>query len=55
MLVAVTSIISDQDFGTIFSGEITEPGHAKRGLPIRVNAYSNAMLGRPAKGEVWEV
>lgn len=55
MLVAVTSIISNQDFGTIFAGEIAEPGHAKRGSPIRVNAYSNAMLGRPAKGEVWEV
>lgn len=55
MLVAVTSIISDQGFGTIFAGEIAEPGHAKRGSRIRVNAYANVLLGRPAKGEVWEV
>lgn len=55
MLVAVTSIISDQDFGTIFAGEIVEPGHAMRGSAIRVNAYANAMLGRPAMGEIWEV
>lgn len=55
MLVSVTSIISQQDFGTIFSGEIAEPDHARRGECIRVNAYANTMLGRPAKGEVWDV
>jgi exodeoxyribonuclease V alpha subunit len=55
MLVSVTSIISQQDFGTIFAGEIAEPGHARCGTSIRVNAYASAMLGRPAKGELWEV
>lgn len=55
MLVTVTSIVSAQGFGTIFAGQIAEPGHARRGTSIRVSAYSNAMLGRPAKGEVWEV
>jgi len=55
MLVSVTSIIRAEDFGTIFAGTIAEPGHARRGTPIRVNAYANTLLGRPAKGEVWDV
>lgn len=55
MLISVTSVISEQDFGTIFAGTIADPRHAQRGVPIRVNALSNAMLGRPAKGEVWDV
>lgn len=55
MLVSVTSIISQQDFGTIFAGEITEPGHARRGTRIRVNVYTHAMLGQPAMGEMWDV
>lgn len=55
MLVSVTSIISQQDFGTIFAGEIAEPGHARRGTRIRVSAYTNATLGQPAKGELWDV
>lgn len=55
MLICVTSIISEQAFGTIFSGEIAEPTHERHGMSIRVNAIASAMLGRPAKGEVWEV
>lgn len=55
MLISVTSIISEQDFGTIFAGKIADPRHARSDVPIRVNALSNAMLGRPAKGEVWDV
>jgi exodeoxyribonuclease V alpha subunit len=55
MLISVTSIISEQDFGTIFAGRIADPSNAQRGVPIRVNALTNAMLGRPAKGEVWDV
>lgn len=55
MLISVTSIISEQNFGLIFAGKIADAHHAQRGVPIRVNALSNAMLGRPAKGEVWHV
>ena len=55
MLISVTSIVSEEDFGTIFAGKIADPRHPQHGVPIRVNAFSNAMLGLPAKGEVWEV
>lgn len=55
MLVSVTSIISAEDFGTIFAGTIAEPGHARRGTQVRVNAYTKTMLGRPARGELWDV
>lgn len=55
MLISVTSIVSEQDFGTIFAGKIADPSHAQCGASIRVNALSTAMLGRPAKGEVWDV
>ena len=55
MLISVTSILSEKDFGTIFAGVIADESNAQRGLPIRVNALDTVMLGRPAKGEVWDV
>lgn len=55
MLISVTSILSEKDFGTIFAGVIADESNAQRGLPIRVNALDTVMLGRPAKGEIWVV
>lgn len=55
MRVAITSIISQKEFGTIFSCRIQDQAHAKAGELIRVRAMSKFMLGQPVLGELWDV
>lgn len=51
MLVSVESVISERDFGTIFSAVPVDGGSSK----FRVRASTKIMLGRPAIGETWHV
>ncbi|AIB12612.1 hypothetical protein ABAZ39_11530 [Azospirillum argentinense] len=55
MRVAVQTIVSERDFGTILSARVEDFGHPLEGDVIRVKASAGALVGRPAPGEVWDV
>lgn len=55
MRVNVASILSQKDYGTIFSAVIDDPHDARHGQRIRVKGTFKHLLGLPVAGEVWDV
>lgn len=53
--VAVTSVLSQTDYGTIFTGVLDAPDHPRNKKELRVKTYAKNTLGWPAEGETWKV
>lgn len=51
--VLILSIISEREFGVIFSARI-EGDHPSAGETIRIRALNKVLLGRPSPGETWQ-
>lgn len=55
MRVTVRRIVSENEFGTIFSGVVDDERHARDGQRVKVRALSKVLGISPAVGEVWIV
>lgn len=55
MNVSVDTIVSQRDFGVIFSGTVVEPGHAMKGERLRFRAANRCLPGEVGVGETWTI
>lgn len=55
MQVSVETILSQRDFGVIFSGTVIDSGHPEAGRKLRFRAASEALGGTIGVGETWAI